>query len=421
MYRFFFFLYDGGKEERMPIANAIKQAQESGSWIRKMFEEGAVLRKQYGADKVYDFSLGNPDIDPPKAFHDVLVRLATEDAPGCHGYMPNPGYPEVRKKIAMKVSKQQGVALDESHITMSVGAAGGLNVVLKAIINPQDEVIVPSPYFAEYASYISNHGGTMVVVPTTEDFNLDIPAIEKKLSKKTAAILINSPHNPTGRIYPEATIRALATILQRHGQKTGRYPYLIADEPYREIVYGGRTVPPILSAYPESIIVTSFSKNLSLPGERIGYVALCPQMQAVNEMAAALTYTTRCLGYVNAPALMQRAVAELTDVTAPVEVYARRRDVFKQVLNAAGISYVEPEGAFYLFCKVPMPKHHDNVRTTSTASLDIAFVEHLKTYRILAVPGAGFGTTGYIRLAYCVDESIIRGSSPAFQEAMQNW
>ncbi|MFZ5367948.1 MAG: pyridoxal phosphate-dependent aminotransferase [Spirochaetota bacterium] len=409
----------------MPIAEAIKKAQESGSWIRKMFEEGAALKKQYGSDKVFDFSIGNPDVEPPEAFHRALLELVTEDAPGSHGYMPNPGFSDVREALAQKAGREHQVQIDGSHIVMTVGAAGGLNVVLKAILNPGDEVVVSKPYFVEYGSYIANHGGRMVLVPASADFDLDVAAIEAALTERTAAVLINSPHNPTGRIYPAATIGALADALRRHGAKTGRYPYLIADEPYREIVYGGRQVAPILSAYEESIVVTSYSKSLSLPGERIGYIALGPKIANKGEVAGALAYTTRVLGFVNAPALMQRVVARLTDAQVDVSIYARRRDAFKEVLDAAGISYIEPEGAFYLFCQVPRqrdlgPTHRDQGPHTDTP-LDVAFVNHLKNHLILAVPGTGFGSPGYFRLAYCVDEKIIRASAGAFKKAVESW
>lgn len=413
----------------MPIAESIKKAQESGSWIRKMFEEGAALKKQYGADRVFDFSIGNPDIDPPPAFHETLLHLAAEDAPGSHGYMPNAGFTEVREAMAKKASRDHQVQIDGSRVVMCVGAAGGLNVVLKAILNSGDEVVVSKPYFVEYGSYIANHGGRMVLVPSKADFDLDVAAIEGALTEKTAAVIINSPHNPTGRIYPADTIQSLADSLRRHGAKTGRYPYLVADEPYREIVYENRTVAPILSAYEESIVVTSFSKSLSLPGERIGYIALGPQLANAQEMVGALAYATRVLGFVNAPALMQRAVAQLIDAQVDVSVYARRRDAFKAVLDAAGISYVEPEGAFYLFCQVP-PRRHQAPQAQDGAAagaradntpIDIAFVNHLKDHLILAVPGTGFGGPGYIRLAYCVDESIIRASAGAFKKAVESW
>ncbi|MEJ5188715.1 MAG: pyridoxal phosphate-dependent aminotransferase [Breznakiellaceae bacterium] len=406
----------------MAIAEHIKKAQESGSWIRKMFEEGAALKKLYGADRVFDFSIGNPDIEPPPAFHEALVALATEDAPGSHGYMPNAGFPDVREAIARKVQREQKVPATSSHVVMSVGAAGGLNVVFKAILNPGDEVIVSRPYFVEYGSYIANHGGKMVLVPSTTDFDLDVEAIRQALTEKTAAVLINSPHNPTGRVYPESTIRALAAVLEAHGKACGRWPYLVADEPYRDIVYGAIDVPPILSAYRESIVVTSYSKSLSLPGERIGYIAVNPAMTQVEDVVGAFAYATRVLGFVNAPALMQRVVARLTESRVDVGIYARRRDAFTAVLEKAHIPYVPPEGAFYLFCQVP-PRTKEALSDGAAAELpvDVQFVQHLKQYRILAVPGSGFGAPGYIRLAYCVDESIIRRSEEAFLAAMKEW
>jgi len=386
-----------------------------------MFEEGALLKKQYGADKVFDFSLGNPDIEPPRAFHEVLVRLAGEDAKGSHGYMSNPGYPAVREALARKVSRDHQVEVDGARLVMTVGAAGGLNTVFKAILNPGDEVVVSRPYFVEYGSYIANHGGKMVLVDTGADFDLDVEAIAGALTAKTAAVIINSPNNPTGRVYPAATIAALAATLRRHGTAQGRYPYLIADEPYREIVYSGVVVPPVLSAYEESILVTSYSKSLSLPGERIGYIALGPQLRDAPEVAGALAYATRVLGFVNAPALMQRVVAELTEARVDVTIYARRRDAFKTVLDRAGIEYVEPEGAFYLFCKVPARKSALDSGGGIKNGDDPAFVNHLKEHLILAVPGTGFGAPGWFRLAYCIDEAIIRASGPAFEKAAASW
>ncbi|MDL2229631.1 pyridoxal phosphate-dependent aminotransferase [Treponema sp. OttesenSCG-928-L16] len=398
----------------MPISETVRSALGSSSMIRKMFEEGMELKKKYGSDKVFDFSIGNPDLEPPPAFHRVFADLAREDAKGSHGYMPNPGYADVREALAKKASREQGVSIDGSHIIMSVGAAGGLNVVFKAILNPGDEVIVPRPYFMEYRPYVGNHGGTLVEAESLPDFSLDIDAVGRLLSDKTAAVLINSPHNPTGRIYPEQDIAALAKLLREQGRRTGRFPYLVADEPYREIVYEGRAVPPILSSYEHSLAVTSYSKSLSLPGERIGYIAVSPAMGDKDEMLGALIYATRVLGFVNAPALMQRIVARLTEESVDVGIYARRRDAFKKVLDEAGIEYAEPEGAFYLFCKVPG-------RKDGRAADDREFSEHLKKYLILGVPGSGFGGPGWIRFAYCVDESIIRASAAAFRKAMEEW
>jgi aspartate aminotransferase len=386
--------------------------------IRRMFEEGARLKKQHGADKVFDFSLGNPDVEPPPAFRRVFLRLAQEDAAGAskgsHGYMANPGFPAVREALAKKASREQGVNLEGSHIIMSVGAAGGLNVALKAILNPGDEVIVPRPYFMEYRPYAANHGGVLREVDSLPDFNLDLEAIRGALNEKTAAALINSPHNPTGRVYPAETLQALAEILEAHGRKTGRFPFLVADEPYREIVYIPGGTPPVLAAYQHSVVVTSYSKSLSLPGERIGYIAVNPGIQDEADLLNGLVYATRVLGYVNAPALMQRIVAELTEESVDVGVYALRRDAFKEVLDQAGIPYAEPEGAFYLFCRVPP-------RKGGAPGDDGAFVDHLKQRLILGVPGGSFGQPGWVRFAYCVEERMIRASAGAFKQAMEDW
>ena len=397
----------------MPIAEAIKKSFASASLIRKMFEEGSQLKKQHGADKVFDFSLGNPDVDPPAAFHDVLLKLIQENVKGSHGYMSNAGFPEVREKLAKKVSAEQGVNSDASHIVMAAGAAGGLNVVLKTICDPGDEVIVSKPFFVEYRAYAANHGVKLVEVDSLADFNPDIAAIGAVLSDKTKAVLINSPNNPTGKIYPAQTLADITEILLAQGKKTERLPYLVSDEPYREIAYGVK-VPSVLGAYSESIVVYSYSKSLSLPGERIGYIAVSPGISDKNDVIDGLIYSTRALGYVNAPALMQRAVAELTLEKVDVSVYARRRDAFMKVLDKAGIEYSIPEGAFYLFCKVPPGKNHEKAD-------DFTFVDHLKKHLILGVPGASFGKPLWLRFAYCVDEKIIRASESAFMEAMKAW
>ncbi|GHT64122.1 aspartate aminotransferase [Spirochaetia bacterium] len=401
----------------MPIATAVKEALGSSSMIRKMFEEGNQLKKQHGADKVFDFSIGNPDIEPPPAFHRVFLKLAKEDRKGSHGYMPNAGYPDVRDALAKKASREHHVNIDGSHLVMAVGAAGGLNVVFKTILNPGDEVIVSRPYFMEYRSYVGNHGGRLVEVDTLPDFNLDIEAIKAKLSSKTAAVLINSPHNPTGRVYPAAAIAALADLLRAHGKASGRLPYLVADEPYREIAYNNIKVPPVLGVYSESIVVNSYSKSLSLPGERIGYIAVSPDISGKDDLMNGLIYATRILGYVNAPALMQRIVAELTFAAVDVTIYAKRLAAFKEALDAAGISYAEPEGAFYLFCKAP-PKKGGSAGEVGD---DKAFADHLKRHLILGVPGSGFGKPGWLRFAYCVDEKLIRASAAAFKKAMESW
>jgi len=397
----------------MSIAQQVKDALSSSSMIRKMFEEGIQLKKQHGADKVFDFSLGNPDIEPPPAFHEVFVKLAQEDEKGSHGYMPNAGYPQVREALAKKISKEQNVNIDGSHVIMASGAAGGLNTVFKTICNPGDEIIVIKPFFMEYRAYASNSGAKLVEVAALDDFNPDLDAIGKALNEKTAAVLINSPNNPTGKIYPASVLKDLASLLEEHGKKTGRYPYLVSDEPYREIAYSG-DVPPVLSCYPESIVVSSYSKSLSLPGERIGYIAVNPAMSDCGEVVNGLIYCARVLGFVNAPALMQRIVAYLTEARVDVSIYRRRRDAFMKILDDVGIEYAVPEGAFYLFCKVPNSK-------TGKEADDKTFVEHLKKSLILGVQGSGFGKPGWLRFAYCVDEKIILASASAFKEAMGSW
>jgi len=398
----------------MAISPQIKNALASSSMIRKMFEEGTKLKKQHGETAVFDFSIGNPDIEPPPEFHRVFLKLATEDAKGSHGYMPNAGYPQVRAALAAKVSAEHNVTIDHSHVIMSVGAAGGLNTVFKTICSPGDEVVVPKPYFMEYRPYTANNGAKLVEVASLDDFSLDLDAIAQALTEKTCAVLINSPHNPTGRVYDAAAIAGLSELLRTHGKKTGRFPYLVADEPYREIVYTDTGVPPILSAYSESIIVNSYSKSLSLPGERIGYIAVAPDISDKDDVINGLIYATRILGYVNAPALMQRIVAELCGVRVDVDIYRRRLTAFKGVLDSSSLEYIEPQGAFYLFCKIPRSQDPEK-------NNDAAFVNHLKQHLILSVPGSSFGTPGFIRLAYCVDEKIIRASQAAFIKAVESW
>jgi len=396
------------KGENMPVASQIKESMSKGSFIRKMFEEGLALKKQFGEENVFDFSIGNPDIDPPAKFHDEFLRLATEDAKGSHGYMPNAGFHDVREAIARKAGREHNKNLDASSIVMTVGAAGGLNVVLKTVLNPDDEVIVIRPFFVEYGTYIANHGGRMTLVDSLPDFSLDVAAIQKALSEKTAAIIINSPNNPTGRIYPHEQIKALADLLRTHQKQTGRAVYLVADEPYREIVYTGKTVPPLMSEYEHTIVVTSYSKSLSLPGERIGYIAAHPECDEFGLLMSGFVLCNRTLGFVNAPAIMQRLVALLTDVSVNVTIYERRRDIFAKGLREAGLEFSDPEGAFYIFCKSPIAD-------------DVRFVNYLKEYKILAVPGSGFGGPGYIRLCYSVKDSTIERSLPVFKKAMEEF
>ena len=380
---------------------------KGASVIRKMFEEGIQLKKQYGDDNVFDFSLGNPDLDPPEEVIKAIREEAQNVSHGCHGYMPNAGYAETRAAMAEKVSGEQTVKLEGKHVVMTVGAASALNCVFKTILSPEDEVIVPSPFFAEYRHYVKNFGGKLIEVPAKEDFSLDVEAMTQKLSEKTAAVLINTPNNPTGKIYSESDITKLTDALKNHGEKCGRMPYLICDEPYRAIVYDGAVVPPVFPKYNNAVVVTSFAKDLSIPGERIGYIAVNPSLEEADEFITACTFCLRTLGCVNSPAFFQKVVAKSWNAKVDYSSYKVRRDKLMAILDKAGFEYHRPEGAFYLFVKAPAKWNED----------DSAFSDHLKKFFILSAPGAGFGKKGWVRLAYCVSEKTIVNSEKAFIEA----
>lgn len=378
--------------------------------IRKMFEEGALLKKKYGEDNVYDFSIGNPDLDPPAEVVEAIKEIAADTSPMCHGYMPNPGYMQARQAMAEKTSLEQGTAVPADCVIMSVGAAGAMNCVFKALLNVGDEVIVPAPYFAEYGHYCANHGGTLRPVPTKNDFSLDIDAIKAALTEKTAAVIINSPNNPTGRIYSREEIQALSAVLTAHGEKTGRYPYIVCDEPYRAITYGGKKVAPVFPEYRQAVVVTSFAKNLSVPGERIGYIAVNPASDDASEMVAACILATRILGFVNAPAFFQKVIARSWNARCDYSLYEKRCREIMEIMDYAGLQYAKPEGAFYLFVKVPEGWNGD----------DMAFTEHLKKFNILCAPGTGFGGKGWFRISYCVAEKTILNSKEAFYKAIHS-
>lgn len=397
----------------MPISPYIKEkmTSKSAGVIRKMFEEGIKLKKLHGADKVFDFSLGNPDIDPPKEVFEAIEEFAKDRSKNTHGYMPNAGYSFAREAMAEKTALEQGVKVTGDCVVMSVGAAGALNSLFQAILTEGDEVIVPAPFFSEYRNYVHNFGGNLVEVPCKKDFSLDIEAIEKKLTEKTAALLINSPNNPTGRVYSVEEIKAISSILNKHATKSGRKPYLICDEPYRAIVYDGKKVAAAFPEYDSSVVVTSFAKNFSLPGERIGYICVNPACPDREELVAACIFTTRILGYVNAPALFQKVVAKTWNTKADFSLYEKRRNELTQILDEAGIEHASPEGAFYMWCKVP-----DRFDSND----DLEFCDYLKKYLILAAPGSGFGGKGWFRLAYCVDEQSILNSRTAFIKAIED-
>ncbi len=378
--------------------------------IRKMFEDGAALKAKYGAENVFDFSLGNPDLEPPSELVKAVKETALSTLAGRHGYMQNSGYEQTRKAMAEKTSLEQEVKVDFSNIIMSCGAAGAINTVLKAVLNPDDEVIVPCPYFAEYDHYIANHGGIIRCVKTKDDFSLDIEAIKSSCTPKTAAIIINSPNNPTGRVYTKDEIRSLADALHEMQDKCGRLPFIISDEPYRAIVYDGKKVSPIFPIYENAAVVTSFAKNLSIPGERIGYIAINPACTEAAKLTEACTFCTRILGYVNAPAFFQKVIAKRWNAQCDYSPYKKRRNLIMSVMDYAGLQYQIPDGAFYLFVKVPARWNGD----------DIAFTSHLKQFNILCVPGTSFGTSGWFRIAFCVPENTILNSKEAFYKAVRS-
>jgi len=388
------------------VADKIVESIERSSWIREMFEAGNRLRAQIGADKVFDFTLGNPDLEPPAAFKTVLKELVADEAPGLHGYPSNAGIPEARGAVAGFLKSELGLGFTADDIIMTVGAGGGLNVALKTILNPGDEVIAPSPYFAEYNFYVDNHGGVLKLAETNPDFTLNLANIEAAVTDKTRAVLINSPNNPTGVVYPEENIRDLSALLDRVSARQGRPVYLLSDEPYRKLVYDGVTVPSVFAHRKHVLCVTSYSKDLSLPGERIGFLAVHPEVPDKQTLLAGLIMSNRILGYVNAPVLMQRAVARLQGVSVDPAVYQRRRDLFVAGLRDAGFDLTEPKGAFYLFPKSPIAD-------------DVAFTREMQTENILVVPGRGFGKEGYFRLIFCIDEKIIEKALPGFKRVRE--
>ncbi|MGE3539389.1 MAG: pyridoxal phosphate-dependent aminotransferase [Candidatus Tectimicrobiota bacterium] len=387
----------------MAIAQRVRHHMQAASWIRAMFEEGIQLKQQYGADEVYDFSLGNPVLEPPPQFYEALHHLVTHPTPGMHRYMPNTGYPETRAAIAAQLAQETGIAFTAQHIVMVVGAAGGLNVVFKTLLDPGDEVLIFAPYFVEYHFYVENHQGVSKVVPTDAQFNLDLDALARALSPRTKIVLINSPNNPSGVVYPAATIQALGALLRHKQAEYGRQIYLVSDEPYKKLLYDNLTYPDVYPHYANSIIVTSHAKDLALPGERIGYIATHPACADLQELQDGLSFANRTLGFVNAPALMQHVISRLQGVTIDMSQYARKRDLLCTNLAAMGYQFVLPQGGFYVFPRSPLPD-------------DVAFTKLLLQRRILTVPGSGFGTPGHFRIAYCVEDQTIANALEGFRE-----
>ncbi len=399
-----------GKDEVVMIADKMKSFVKNSSAIRAMFEEGKKMAEKYGAENVYDFSLGNPNVPAPvKVKEAIIEELEKEDPVMLHGYMSNSGYEDVRQAVAESLNQRFGTAFHENNIVMTVGAAGGLNVILKAILNPGDQVLVFAPYFGEYNSYVENYDGEVTVVsPNTETFQPNLTEMEEKITEKTKAVIVNSPNNPTGVVYSEATIKAMAEILAKKEQEFGTDIYLISDEPYRELAYDGVEVPYLTKYYKDTIVGYSFSKSLSLPGERIGYLVIPDEAADSSDLQSAANVATRILGFVNAPSLMQRAVAKCLDAKADVPYYDRNRNALYQGLKELGFSCIKPEGAFYLFVKSPVEDEQ-------------VFCQAAKKHHILIVPGSSFACPGYVRIAYCVAYETILNSMPGFAKLAEEF
>ncbi|WP_027721890.1 pyridoxal phosphate-dependent aminotransferase [Maridesulfovibrio zosterae] len=378
------------------------------SWIRKMFEAGIVLKKKYGEDAVCDFSLGNPDLAPPPAVKETLLKIAENaDKPFALGYMPNFGYPDVRDTLARKVTEEQEVEVAGSDIIVTCGAAGALNIFFRAILNPGDEVICSKPVFVDYSAYVGSHGGILKPVSCNEsDFSLDLDAIEAGITDKTCAVLLNSPNNPTGVIYSAKQLKELGELLTRKSEGRKRPILLVSDEPYRFLAFDGEKVPSMLQAYTYSVACSSFSKNLALAGERVGYAVVNPAMEGKEQLINVMTMANRFLGFINAPCIGQRLMQGAIDSQVDISIYDERRKAMAEVLDEAGYEYPMPKGAFYFFVKAP-------------GGDDVAFCQRLMEEKILAVPGTGFQYPGYFRLSFCVDTAIIRRAAPGLKKAME--
>lgn len=388
------------------ISNKMVNFVKNSSAIRAMFEEGNRLGKLYGAENVYDFSLGNPNVPAPEAVKTAIREMLDDEDPlVLHGYTnSNAGYEEVREIIADSLNERFGTAFKAHNLIMTVGAAGGLNVILKTLLNPGDEVITFAPYFGEYRSYTANYDGVLVEIsPNTEDFQPKLDEFEQKITAKTKAVIVNTPNNPTGVIYSEETIKKMAAIMDAKQKKFGTDIYLISDEPYRELAYDGVEVPYLTKYYANTIVGYSYSKSLSLPGERIGYLVIPDEAADSADVISAATVANRILGFVNAPTLQQKVIAKCMNEKTDISYYDRNRETLYNGLKELGFACIKPQGAFYLFVKSPVENEKE-------------FVEAAKKYNILLVPGSSFGCPGYVRLAYCVAYETIVNSLPKFKE-----
>lgn len=387
------------------ISKKMEELVKGSSVTRAMFEEGKKMAKKYGADNVYDFSLGNPSVEPPEEVRQAMIDIIrTENQNYLHGYMNNAGYEDVRQTIAESLNGRFDTHFSEKNIVMTVGAAGGLNVALKMLVNPGEEVIVFAPFFGEYGNYVSNVDGTLVIVPPdTDTFMPNLSEFEKRITERTKAVIINTPNNPTGVVYPEKTIQDLAAVLEKKQKEYGTDIYLISDEPYRELVYGDVAVPYMTKYYANTIVGYSYSKSLSLPGERIGYLVIPDEAADFEQLSAAANVATRILGFVNAPSLQQRVIARCIDAKVDVAVYDKNRRLLVENLRKFGYECASPDGAFYLFVK-------------TLEEDDTAFTAKAKEFNLLVVPGSAFACPGYVRIAYCVDYDMIVRALPAFEK-----
>jgi len=386
----------------MSVSKAVTETMKRASWIRKMFEHGMELKKKYGEKNVYDLTLGNPMVEPPEAFKKRLLEVAALEDKGLHRYMPNVGYEETRTAVAESLDSDFNLGLKSGHVVMTVGAASALNISVKSLVDPGDEIMIIAPFFPEYRFYAQNHGAEERIVETTSDFRLNINEIKNNLNSKSKIIILNSPNNPTGVIYSRNDYEELAQCLLDHKHSTGRTVYIVSDEPYRKIIYKNKRAPSPFEIYQNTILCSSHAKDLGIPGERIGFAVVRPGCEEGDLLINAMAFCIRTLGFVNAPAFMQRVVKTLQDETVAVEIYRKKRDRLYQALQKAGIECIMPEGAFYLFPKSPDKD-------------DKKFVNKLAEKRVLAVPGSGFGRAGHFRLSYCCDDHTIAGAVEVFE------
>ena len=391
------------------ISNKIKKNIENSSWIRAMFEKGSQLTAKYGKENVYDFSLGNPDPEPPEALLKRLEMLAEAKIPKLHSYMPNAGYMDTRMAIAKQVSLENDIETPFENIVMTCGAGGALNVLLKSVLNPGDEVIVFAPYFVEYNFYTENHNGIPVKVePNPPSFQPNVEDFKNKINEKTRAIILNSPNNPSGVVYTEEVLKELAVVVEDTENKYGTKILVISDEPYRKISYDDVTIPSVFKIFKNVAIADSYSKSLSIPGERIGYVAVSPNTTEASLLIEAVIFSNRTLGYVNAPSLFQKVITDCQGSVVDINLYKERRDFFYKALTDIGYECIKPQGAFYLFPKAP-------------GGNDIDFANKALDYNIILVPGTGFGCPGYIRIAYCVSMETIKNSIESFRKLFEEY